>query len=180
MLTITKSIAIPQNVQITVNNLSLAKELTVQKGSIVRTYKLYRHLSILVDQDQITIGFTGDDRLAKQHINTAYSIIRSCMIGLEKEFTKELVMKGVGYKASVTDNQLVMNVAFCHPVVLDIPKHVSVRCPSPTEINVSSPFKDFATSFASVIRLTRKANVYQGIGIRYKDTPLKLKAIKKK
>ena len=89
--------------------------------------------------------------------------------GVSEGFTKSLMISGVGYKASVSGNKLVMNLGFSHNVEVAIPSDIQVVCPSATEIKISGIDKQKVGQFASNIRDIRPVEPYHGYGVRYSD-----------
>lgn len=49
------------------------------------------------------------------------------VLGVSDGFKKELQLLGVGYRASVSGKELTMNLGYSHPVVMEIPKDVTVE-----------------------------------------------------
>ena len=89
--------------------------------------------------------------------------------GVSEGFKKALAISGVGYKAAVTGNKLVMNLGLSHQVEITIPSDIKVNCPSITEIEVSGIDKQKVGQFASNIKDVRPVEPYHGYGIRYAD-----------
>jgi large subunit ribosomal protein L6 len=91
------------------------------------------------------------------------------VVGVSEGFTKNLVISGVGYKASVSGSKLVMNLGFSHQVEVAIPSDLKVTCPSATEIQISGIDKQKVGQFASNIKDIRPVEPYHGYGVRYAD-----------
>lgn len=89
--------------------------------------------------------------------------------GVSEGFKKSLLISGVGYKASVSGNKLVMSLGFSHQVEVAIPQGIQVTCPSITEILISGYDKQKVGQFASNIKDIRPVEPYHGYGIRYAD-----------
>ena len=89
--------------------------------------------------------------------------------GVSEGFKKTLLINGVGYKASVSGNKLVMSLGFSHQVEVEIPQGIQVTCPSVTEVQISGFDKQKVGQFASNIKDIRPVEPYHGYGIRYAD-----------
>ena len=89
--------------------------------------------------------------------------------GVKDGFTKKLEIVGIGYRAQMQGNKLVMNIGYSHPVEVEIEEGVKVECPSATEITVSGISKERVGHVASVIRAWKKPEPYKGKGIKYSD-----------
>ena len=96
------------------------------------------------------------------------ALLNGMVIGVTQGFVKALELKGVGWKAAVQGNKLVLNVGFSHPVEVIAPEGIKFECPSLTEVNVSGINKEVVGQTAADIRAIRKPEPYHGYGIRYK------------
>ncbi|MDK2819886.1 MAG: 50S ribosomal protein L6, partial [Mycoplasmataceae bacterium] len=91
-------------------------------------------------------------------------------------FVKKLLIKGVGYKASVINNNVLeVHAGYSHPYTLEIPEDIKLDLPKVTEITVSGNDKQSVGEFSAKIRKIRKPNVYSGKGIMYDDEVIRRK-----
>ena len=91
------------------------------------------------------------------------------IIGVSEQFQLTLILKGVGYRAAVQKNEIVLCLGYSHPVKIEIPKDISVEVLQNTTINLKSCNKELLGLFASNIRAWRRPEPYKGKGILYKD-----------
>ena len=96
------------------------------------------------------------------------ALLNGMVVGVSAGFVKTLEVKGVGWKAAVQGNKLVLNVGFSHPVEVIAPEGIKFECPTLTEINVSGINKELVGQIAANIRKIRLPEPYHGYGIRYK------------
>ena len=96
------------------------------------------------------------------------ALIAGMVTGVTDGFTKVLEVKGVGWKAAVQGNKLVLNVGFSHPVEFVAPEGIKFECPTLTEVRVSGISKELVGQMAANIRAIRVPEPYHGYGIRYK------------
>lgn len=96
------------------------------------------------------------------------ALVNGMVTGVSAGFVKALEVKGVGWKAAVQGNKLVLNVGFSHPVEVIAPEGVKFECPSLTEVLVSGISKELVGQTAANIRAIRLPEPYHGYGIRYK------------
>ena len=96
------------------------------------------------------------------------ALLNGMVIGVSAGFVKTLEVKGVGWKAAVQGNKLVLNVGFSHPVEVVAPEGIKFECPTLTEVNVSGINKELVGQIAANIRKIRLPEPYHGYGIRYK------------
>ncbi|MBQ3220884.1 MAG: 50S ribosomal protein L6 [Clostridia bacterium] len=96
------------------------------------------------------------------------ALLNGMVVGVSAGFVKSLEVKGVGWKAAVQGNKLVLNVGFSHPVEVIAPEGIKFECPTLTEVNVSGINKELVGQVAANIRKIRLPEPYHGYGIRYK------------
>jgi len=96
------------------------------------------------------------------------ALVNGMVTGVTAGFVKALEVKGVGWKAAVQGNKLVLNVGFSHPVEFVAPEGIKFECPTLTDVVVSGISKELVGQTAANIRAVRVPEPYHGYGIRYK------------
>ena len=96
------------------------------------------------------------------------ALVNGMVVGVTDGFAKTLEVKGVGWKAAVQGNKLVLNVGFSHPVEFVAPEGIKFECPTLTEVVVSGISKELVGQVSANIRKVREPEPYHGYGIRYK------------
>ena len=94
---------------------------------------------------------------------------------LEKEFTRELEIKGVGYRAQNKGNGLLMNLGYSHPVEVEAPEGITFDVPDANHIVVRGINKELVGQTAANIRTKRPPEVYRGKGIKYAEEHIRRK-----
>ena len=123
----------------------------------------------------------AEDKTSRAMWGTMTRNVRSAVEGVTTGFAKEMYMKGVGYKASVSGNKLVLVAGYSHDVVMEIPAGLTVEMGgAPTEFTVKGIDKCLVGLFADKIHKVRKADPYKGKGIFYKGENIRRKEGKKK
>ena len=134
-----------------------------------------------------TIGIQHDDSILKVSLKNEVrnlrslhglyrTLINNMVIGVSEQFQLTLVLKGVGYRAAVQSNQIVLSLGYSHPVTIEIPATISAEIVQNTTINLKSCDKELLGLFASRIRAWRRPEPYKGKGILYKDEQILRKA----
>ncbi len=136
---------------------------------------------VKVEQKENTIVVSPLNDLKTTHMlhGTINSHISNAIIGVTKEFKKELTLKGVGYRAKVEGSNLVLSLGFSHPVKLAIPQSVKVETPAATDLVLTSPNKQVLGQFCATIRAYRMPEPYKGKGILFKNEQIIRKVGKK-
>lgn len=108
------------------------------------------------------------------------ALINNMVIGVSQGFECKLEMHGVGYRAKATGSTLELTVGFSHPVLLEMPRGISVACPKPTEITISGSDKQQVFQMGANVRDVKPPEPYKGKGIRYVGEVVTMKEVKKK
>lgn len=139
-------------------------------------------VDIVIEADHIVVTpKDAEDKASRAMWGTMTRNVRSAVEGVSTGFAKEMYMKGVGYKASVNGNKLVLVAGYSHDVIMEIPAGVSVEMGgAPTEFTVKGMDKCLVGQFADKIHKVRKADPYKGKGIFYKGEKIRRKEGKKK
>ena len=165
-------ITIPENVDINCNE----SEITVKgKFGILQT-KIPNAIDIIQDNNTLNVILKNETRSVRSLHGLYRTLINNMVIGVSEQFQLTLILKGVGYRAAVQGNQIVLNLGYSHPVTIDIPPIISAEIVQNTTINLKSCDKELLGLFASKIRAWRRPEPYKGKGILYKDEQIIRKA----
>lgn len=141
----------------------------------------YNKKLIKVEQQADTIQVHRLDELQTTRMlhGTINAHIANAVHGVTEQFKKELVLKGVGYRAKVEQKKLVLSLGFSHPVNIDIPQDVKIETPTATEINIIGPNKQVVGELCAIIRSYRMPEPYKGKGVLFKNEQIIRKTGKK-
>src|SRR3989344_3478272 len=106
------------------------------------------------------------------------ALIFNMIVGVEKGFEKKLEIEGVGYKASVQGDELVLNVGYVHPVKIKKPEGIEFKVEK-SVITISGIDKEKVGQISAEIRAVKKAEPYKGKGIKYQGEKVRRKEGKK-
>ncbi len=139
-------------------------------------------VDIAIEADQIVITpKDAEEKSSRTMWGTMARNVRNAVIGVTDGFAREMYMKGVGYKASVSGNKLVLVAGYSHDVVMEIPAGLTVEMGgAPTEFTVKGIDKCLVGQFADKIHKVRKVDPYKAKGIFYKGEKIRRKEGKKK
>jgi large subunit ribosomal protein L6 len=165
-------ITIPENVDIDWND----SEIIVKGKFGTLQTKIPDVLNIIQNDGILTVGLKEETRSVRALHGLYRTLIHNMVIGVSKQFNLTLVLKGVGYRAAVQGNEIVLNLGYSHPVKMEIPKDISVEVVQNTTINLKSCDKELLGLFAANIRSWRKPEPYKGKGILYQGEQIIRKA----
>ena len=155
-------IPIPNGVNVEFND----GVLTVKgpKGTLTRPIKT-EDVSVTIEDGGVR--FTSQETPnAKALWGTYASHCGNMIQGVTEGFSKILEIEGVGYRAEVKGDTLVLNVGYSHPVEMNIPKDLTVTTEK-SVITVSGFDKEAVGQFATNVRAVRPPEPYKGKGIHY-------------
>jgi len=170
-----KSIELPENVTIVISETSFKA-----KGPLGELEcKIYPFLKVEQEDKIIKVlpkeKHLEKDKNVKMYWGLTHRLVQNAIEGVSKGFEKTLVIEGVGYRAQMQQNKLVMNLGYSHPVEIEVPEGLSVTVKDNVNIIVKGIDKYRVGEFAALIRSMRKPEPYKGKGIRYQDEQIKRK-----
>ena len=135
------------------------------------------NITVKLEDNKLVVERKSD--LYKNFHGTANANINNLIIGVTKGYEKKLESIGVGYRFNLRGNELVVAAGYSHPVVVAIPKGITLESPSNTELLIKGIDKQLVGEFAADVRKIRKPEPYKGKGIRYSDEIVRRKEGKK-
>ena len=164
-------VIIPEGVSASIEN----STVTVKgpKGTLTRT--VHSNMKVELDGAVVTVARPDDSNLNKSLHGLTRTLIANMIEGVEKGYSKELEVNGVGYRVSVQGKDLVLNIGFSHQVIMPAPEGITVETPTPNKIVISGPDKQAVGQFAAEVREKRPPEPYKGKGIKYVDEHIRRK-----
>ena len=166
-----KPIAIPKGVTVKVD--ATGVDVKGPKGQMKQALPP-GILAAVEDGNLVTKRSTDDPELGKFH-GLARSLVNNAVTGVTEGFKKELDIVGVGYRAEMKGQQIVLALGYSHPVVFEIPKGIEVAIEKQTHITVTGVDRQLVGQVAANLRRLRKPDPYQQKGVRYTGEVLKKK-----
>ena len=169
-----KPIEIPEGVEIKIDG----RKVTVKgpKGELSREVR--PEVKIEVDKKQIIVSLLSDSKQASAFWGLERALLQNMVLGVTEGFKKELEINGVGYRAKVENDKLILELGFTNPVEIAIPKGLEVSVKGKI-IFVAGIDKGVVGQFAAKARKAKPPDPYKGKGVRYVGGEIKLKPGKK-
>ena len=167
-----KVITLPANVKVTVEDGNL---VTVEGPKGKLSFKFNSEMQINVSSTEVSVVRPDDSKVNRTNHGTTRAILHNMVVGVSEGFTKKLEINGVGYRAQVQGNKLIVNAGYSNPVEMVIPQGIKVECPKPVEINISGADKQAVGEFAANVRAVRGPEPYRGKGIKYSTETIRRK-----
>ena len=158
-----KPVVIPANVTV---NVAEGNVVTVKgpKGELTNTFNA--DMIINVEGNVLTVSRPTDEANHRALHGLTRTLIANMVEGVDKGFSKELEVNGVGYRADKKGNQLVMRLGFSHEVIMEEIPGISIAV-NGNKITVSGIDKQVVGQFAAEVRSKRPPEPYKGKGIKY-------------
>ena len=127
-----KAIEIPAGVTVT----QQGNTVTVKgpKGELTSTFN--EMIGIKIDGNTVTFTRPNEEKFTKSIHGTTRALVNNMVVGVSEGFMKELDLVGVGYRAQLQGNKLVLNVGYSHPVEFTPEDGIEVEVPTNTKIIV--------------------------------------------
>lgn len=149
---------------------SISGDVVTVKGPLGElTQQVDKLITVNIADGKITLTRANDENKVKAKHGLYRALIANMVKGVSEGFKKTLIIAGVGYKAMVKGDTLVLNLGYSHDIQMKIEKGLKVECPTALEIVVSGANKEQVGQFASNIRDCRRVEPYHGYGVHYSD-----------
>ena len=169
-------VVIPAKVDVVLNADSIAVSGPLGKLS----HPLTSAVNLNREGDTITFTAASEEAHARAMSGTLRSLVANMVRGVSEGFTRKLTLVGVGYKAQAQGSVLNLELGYSHPISHKMPEGITVKTPTPTEVEIVGADKQVVGQVAAQIRGYREPEPYKGKGVRYSDEVVQIKESKKK
>ncbi len=167
-----KAITLPAGVSV---NVAEGNFTTVKGPKGELSFQFNSELEIATEGSECVVKRPNDTKLMKMMHGTTRALLHNMVVGVSDGFKKTLEINGVGYRAQLQGNTVVVSAGYSHTVEMPIPEGLKVEMPKNTTIIISGIDKQKVGQFAAEIREIRKPEPYKGKGIKYSDEHIRRK-----
>lgn len=169
-----KPIKIPEGAEIKVDG----RKVIVRgpKGELSR--EIRPEVKIETNEGQIIVSLSSENKQASAFWGLERALLQNMVLGVTEGFKKELEINGVGYRAKVEDDKLILDIGFTDSIVIMIPNGLDISVKGRIVV-VAGIDKAAVGQFAAKVRKVKPPDPYKGKGIKYLDEKIKLKPGKK-
>ena len=159
-----KHIELPAGVTVVEEN-GFAK-VSGPKGTLL--VSLNTGIDMKVEGNIVSFTRQNEQKQTKQNHGTVRANVHNAVVGVSQGYKKSLEMRGIGYKAQLQGNNLVLWAGYSHTITIVPNEGVKVTVVDATNIDVEGIDKQAVGQTAARIREVRSPEPYLGKGIRYK------------
>ena len=141
---------------------------------------LHSDVELKVADNLATLSPRRNTREARALLGTMLASVSNMVVGVSEGFTRKLEINGVGYRAAMQGNKLVLNLGYSHPVEMEVPQGLSVNVENNTSVTITGADKQLLGQFAAEVRAKRTPEPFKGKGVKYADEYIVRKEGKKK
>lgn len=168
-----KPIKVPEKVDVKIKEDTIT--IKGPKGEL--NWNVPPSIQVTVADGSITVARANDSKIEKSLHGLARSIISNMVIGVSDGFQRVLEIIGVGYRAQVAGNKLMLTLGYSHPIEYPLPEGISAAVDQKqVHITLTGVDKQKLGQVAASLKALRPPDAYKGKGVRYSGERLKLKA----
>ena len=173
-----KPILLPKDSTVKVDGGSLL--VSGPKGTHKLMFNEKMFSSKINEKNEFEISPKNKDKKSSLMWGTYRSLINNAVLGVTKGHEKNLELSGVGFRASMKGDKLVLQLGFSHEVAYTIPKGIIVKIEKQTKLNISGSDKELVSKVSADIKSLKPVEPYKAKGIKEKDQFVIRKEGKKK
>lgn len=145
------------------------------RGELER--KFSEQVSIHRNGDTMVVQRSSDAPTVRALHGTTRALLNNMVVGVTDGWSKVLQIEGVGYRAELEGENLVMSLGFSHPVVVLPPQGIEFEADAKARtVTVQGIDKEQVGRVAAEIRAWRPPEPYKGKGVRYEGEWVRRKA----
>ncbi len=140
--------------------------------------KILAGIKVEIKDGELTFSLVSETKQNLSNWGTIRALVNNAIIGSVSDFTKNLILEGVGFKVVLDGSTLVLNLGFSHQVKFPIPEGIKIEVDK-NNLKISGRDKATVGQVAATLRAMKKPEPYKGKGFRYSDEVVRRKAGKK-
>ena len=167
-----KPIPIPDKTKITYEG----RLLTIKgdKGTLSRS--IHPAIDLKVEDKVMNVTMVAEDRTSRALQGLMRSLVNNMIVGVNQGFERVLEINGIGYRAEVSGQKIILHVGFSNPVAFELPKGIAAVVEKNNIIKLSGIDKEKLGRTAAAIRQIRPPEPYKAKGIKYAGEYIQRKA----
>ena len=164
-------VKVPQGVKVTFQN----EVMTVEGPKGKLTQKYHPIISFEDKGSEIVVSRGNEEKQSKAFHGLYRNLLNNMVTGVSAGFSRTLIITGVGYRAELQGNLLMLSLGYSSDIYIGVPEGISVSVEAGNKVAISGIDKQRVGELASQIRKLRPPEPYKGKGIRYDNEKIRRK-----
>jgi len=165
-------IAVPERVKVDIDGTRVI--VRGPKGELSRDVS--PEMSLHLEGGQLLVSRPSDAPRHRALHGLTRSLLANMVTGVDSGFTKTLEIYGLGYRAEVRGDKLVLSLGFSHLVEVPPLPGITLETEGTNRVHIRGSDKELVGQVAADIRAIRPPEPYKGKGIRYAGEKVRRKA----
>lgn len=166
-------VTVPSNVKVDIQGSNV--RVQGPQGEMSRAFS--PDMEITLENNQVLVKRPSDAAEHRALHGTTRALISNMVVGVSTGFDVVLEIEGVGYRAEMDGEKLVLYIGYSHPVVVEPPTGIKFEVDTKTrQVKIHGKDKEQVGQIAAIIRKHRPPEPYHGKGIRYAGEKIRRKA----
>lgn len=168
-------VTIPAGVKVNVKGKLVQAE--GPKGKLSCT--VHDRIEIEQEANVLVLKRGSDSKTDKALHGTSRAILSNVIVGVSKGWTKELEIRGVGYRGEQKGKAVNLLLGYSHPIMFTPPTGITVKMDGNLKIVVEGVDRQQVGQVAATLRGFKPPEPYKGKGVRYANEVVIQKEVKK-
>lgn len=156
-------VSVPEGVTVDVSGQTVKAKGPKGELSVI----VHDDVSVTMEDGKVKLAPRSNSLRAKKLWPTMRTLVKNIVFGVKEGYTEALEIHGVGYRAAMQGNVLVLQLGFSHEVRFEVPAGITVAVENQTAIKISGIDKQMVGHVAAKIRGFKPPEPYKAKGIRY-------------
>ena len=164
-----KTIIIPESVQLELNH-----KVTIKGKLGELSLAVPKGINVKKVEGSLIVSRNSEDKSTRALHGLTRSLVANMIDGVTTGFKKTLELSGIGFRANLSGDKLILSLGFSHPLEIEPPEGVKFAV-NENKIIISGVNKELVGRTAAEIRAKRPPDSYKGKGVRYEGERIRLK-----
>lgn len=166
-------ITLPQGVDIDIKGQNVS--VKGPKGEL--SYEVRPEITVKIEDERLVVERSSDERSDRAYHGLTRALLANMVLGVSQGFRKVMEVEGVGYRATLQGQALVMQLGFSHPVEIVPPPGITFSVEKGDRVfTIEGIDKELVGQVAAKVRAIRKPEPYKGKGVLYQGERIRRKA----
>lgn len=150
--------------------------ITVEGPKGKLSQSIPQNITVEIGETQVVVSRANDEKATRSAHGLTRQLVNNMIVGVSAGYKKALVIIGVGYKAEMKGNNVILSLGYANDIEYVTPEGVKISCETPTKLIVEGIDKQLVGQVSAELRSLRKPEPYKGKGVRYENEYVRAKS----